>query len=71
MSFSLVGRGNGQGGGELGGKQHSKTAEKRSVRSSQVGERAQNCGCLAEIECLFFLLGFQILSLDLCLNRTQ
>ncbi|XP_039718201.1 uncharacterized protein LOC120602236 [Pteropus medius] len=35
MSFSLVGRGNGQGGGELGGNQHSKTAEKRSVRSSQ------------------------------------
>lgn len=43
---------------------------KRSESSSQVGKRAQNCGCLVDIISIS-LAGFQILSLDLCLNMTQ
>lgn len=58
------------GGEEEVSKDSNCLQRRRSVRPSQVGERAQNCGCLVGIASLFLWLGLQMLSLDLCLNVT-
>lgn len=73
MSFSLAGRGGGQGGGgEWGGNQHSNTAEEKEVSEIFPGRQGSSELWLPSRHNSFVsLAGFQILSLDLCLNMTQ